>query len=145
MPRWALDHPALDGLRDLDQLLERRRNADAAHAVLTALAVLAPADDLAARTLLHALLPGLVGLAGTAACDDPAAIDEMVSLAWERIRTAGTWDDEDFCKTSGPDTESFTGDLLAVGLQNCFLEGEPPGLTGIDLWDVSDPSSPSRL
>lgn len=42
-------------------------------------------------------------------------------------------------------TESFTGDLLAVGLQNCFLEDEPPGLTGIDLWDVSDPTSPSRL
>ncbi|HZA85541.1 MAG TPA: hypothetical protein VE466_01555, partial [Acidimicrobiales bacterium] len=42
-------------------------------------------------------------------------------------------------------TDSFTGDLLAVGLQNCFLEGEPPGLTGIDLWDVTDPTSPSRL
>jgi hypothetical protein len=85
--RWALDDPALNELRDLDQLLERRRNPDAAHAVLTALAALAPTDDLAARTLLQALLPGLVRLAGTAAYDDPTAIDEMVSLAWERIRT----------------------------------------------------------
>ena len=85
--RWALDDPALNELRDLDQLLERRRNPDAAHAVLTALAALAPTDDLAARTLLQALLPGLVRLAGTAAYDDPTAIEEMVSLAWERIRT----------------------------------------------------------
>jgi hypothetical protein len=36
---------------------------------------------------LQAVLPGLVRLAGTAAWDDPLAIDEMVSLAWERIRT----------------------------------------------------------
>jgi hypothetical protein len=42
-------------------------------------------------------------------------------------------------------TGSLTGDLLAVGLQDCGLEGEPPGLTGVDLWDVTDPASPIRL
>lgn len=84
---WSADHPALDGLRDLDQLLERRRDPAQAPQVLAALATLAPTEDLAARTLLQAVLPGLVRLAGTAACDDPVAIDEMVSLAWERIRT----------------------------------------------------------
>jgi hypothetical protein len=46
-----------------------------------------PGDDLAARTLLQALLPGLVRLAGMVGYDDPAAIEEMVSLAWERIGT----------------------------------------------------------
>jgi hypothetical protein len=84
---WATRHPALDGLGDLAELLERRRDPAAASGVLAALAALAPTDDLAARTLLQAVLPGLVRLAGTAAWDDPVAVDEMVSLAWERIRT----------------------------------------------------------
>jgi class 3 adenylate cyclase len=79
--------PPPRGLADLDELLERRRDDQAAPAVLRALAVLAPADDLAARTLLQALLPGLVRLAGMVGYGDPAAIEEMVSLAWERIRT----------------------------------------------------------
>jgi hypothetical protein len=79
--------PALGGVADLDALLESRRDDKAAPAVLRALAVLAPGDDLAARTLLQALLPGLVRLAGLVGYDDRAAIEEMVSLAWERIRT----------------------------------------------------------
>ena len=43
--------------------------------------------------LLEALLPGLVRLAGITGYDDPAAIEEIVSLAWERIRTypPGHW------------------------------------------------------
>jgi hypothetical protein len=85
--QWSIAHPALRGLPDLDGLLERRRDDHAAPAILRALAVLAPGDDLAARTLLQALLPGLVRLAGMVGYDDPAAIEEMVSLAWERIRT----------------------------------------------------------
>ncbi len=85
--QWSIAHPVLRGLPDLDGLLERRRDDHAAPAILRALAVLAPGDDLAARTLLQALLPGLVRLAGIAGYDDPAAIEELVSLAWERIRT----------------------------------------------------------
>jgi DNA-directed RNA polymerase specialized sigma24 family protein len=84
---WATAHPALGGTGDLGELLDRRRNPSAARSVLGALAALAPTDDLAARALLQAVLPGLVRLAGTAGYDDPAAIDDMVSLAWERIRT----------------------------------------------------------
>jgi hypothetical protein len=42
-------------------------------------------------------------------------------------------------------TPAFTGDLLAVGLQNCHLEGQAPGKTGVDLWDVTDPMRPSHL
>jgi hypothetical protein len=90
LKQWSIAHPALRGLPDLDELLERRRDDRAAPAILRALAVLAPGDDLAARTLLQALLPGLVRLAGIAGYDDPAAIEEMVSLAWERIRTYPT-------------------------------------------------------
>ncbi len=85
--RWAESHQVLADADDLDALLDRRREPDQARAVLTALAALAPTDTLAARTLLQGVLPGLVCLAATVASDDPAAIDEMVSLAWERIRT----------------------------------------------------------
>jgi hypothetical protein len=42
-------------------------------------------------------------------------------------------------------TPAFTGDLLAVGLQDCGLAGAAPGLTGVDLWDVTDPRSPAHL
>jgi hypothetical protein len=42
-------------------------------------------------------------------------------------------------------TPAFTGDLLATGLQDCGLEGQAPGLTGVDLWDVTDPHSPGHL
>jgi DNA-directed RNA polymerase specialized sigma24 family protein len=87
LQRWAQAHPALGGAGDLGGLLEQRRASSAGSAILAALAQLAPGDELAARTLLQALLPGLVRLARTTAADDPDAIDEMVSLAWERIRT----------------------------------------------------------
>jgi hypothetical protein len=42
-------------------------------------------------------------------------------------------------------TPSFTGDLLGVGLQDCGLPDQEPGLTGLDLWDVTDPAHPSHL
>jgi DNA-directed RNA polymerase specialized sigma24 family protein len=51
-----------------------------------ALATLAPGDDLAARTLLQVLLGGLVNLARRIG-RDADALDDVVSLAWERIRT----------------------------------------------------------
>jgi hypothetical protein len=88
--RWASAHSALAGNRDLAEILAARRVSARAPAILEALAVLAPRDELAARTLLQALLPGLVCLASRSGNDDPAAIDELVSLAWERIRTYPT-------------------------------------------------------
>ncbi len=42
-------------------------------------------------------------------------------------------------------TASFTGDLLGVGLQDCGLPDQAPGLTGLDLWDVTDPAHPTHL
>ena len=42
-------------------------------------------------------------------------------------------------------TPTFSGDLLATGLQDCGLEGQAPGKTGVDLWDVTDPTNPSHL
>lgn len=86
--RWAAKYTVLDGLSDLDGILRRREDREIAPQVLRALVELAADDELAARTLLQALLPGLVSFAKRSGVDDVASrIDEMVSLAWERIRT----------------------------------------------------------
>ncbi len=88
--RWATTQPALAGLDSLGAVLAARTHPKAAPAILSCLAQLAGEDALAARTLLQALLPGLVRMATTSADDDPAALDELVSLAWERIRSYPT-------------------------------------------------------
>jgi hypothetical protein len=49
--------------------------------------MLSPSEELAARTLLQALLPGLISMAAGKAPREPVALDELVGLAWERIRT----------------------------------------------------------
>jgi len=85
--RWTNTNTALAGNRDLAEVLVSRRDPANAESVLKALALLAPDDDLAARTLLQALIPGIVRLAAQIGNDDEAVIDELVSLAWERIRT----------------------------------------------------------
>jgi len=85
--RWSNSHQALAGNADLTEVLLARRNPDRSGAILKALALLAPTDDLAARTLLQAVVPGLVSLSTRVGNDDEAALNEMVALAWERIRT----------------------------------------------------------
>lgn len=85
--RWSRIEPALGALGSLDDVLRGRIDEGEATAVLGALAKLAPQDTLAARCLLHALLPGLVRLASTACADDPDAFDELLSIAWVRVRT----------------------------------------------------------
>jgi len=87
LSHWSEVEPALAGLPTLSAVLEKRTDPDAAPAVLAALARLAIGDRLACRTLLQALVPGLVRMATTSCHGDPAALDELVSLAWERIRT----------------------------------------------------------
>jgi hypothetical protein len=88
--RWANDHTVLAGMHDLNDVLLSRRNPSISREVLSILAKLAPADGLATRTLLQMLLPGLVRLVGTVGHGDPEAQDEIVALAWERIRTYPT-------------------------------------------------------
>jgi len=88
LERWTNTEPVLAGLLTLDAVLgERKDDVEAAPAILAALSRLAVDDDLAARTLLQALMPGLVKMASTCCSDDPAALDELLSLAWVRIRT----------------------------------------------------------
>lgn len=91
LQRWGRLDPALAPLKSLEAVLEtRKREPDSATTILAALARLSPVDELAARTLLQALLPGIIRMASTAFSDDPVAVDELVSLAWERIRTYPT-------------------------------------------------------
>ena len=88
--RWAVAHSELAGIGNFDELLARRRDPDAATELLAALAALAPGDPLAVRVLLQALVPGLIRLSCTVGFDDPDALDNMVTLAWERIATYPT-------------------------------------------------------
>lgn len=85
--RWSRQHEALAGMRDLRDVLESRLDPEQAGEVLHVLSLLAPVEELAARTLLQVLLPGLVRMVGTIDHDNPDAADELVALAWERIRT----------------------------------------------------------
>jgi hypothetical protein len=89
--QWTQTEPLFAGMPNLNAILdERRDDVEAAPAILAALARLAATHDLAARTLLQALVPGIVRMASTTCSDDPAAVEELVSLAWERIRTYPT-------------------------------------------------------
>lgn len=85
--RWRLGWPVLECCDELRDVLELRSDPALAQAVLRPLALMSPSDDLAARTLLQALLPGLVLLARSTANDDPEGLGDVVALAWERIRT----------------------------------------------------------
>ena len=88
LDRWALAEPALAEVTGgLEGILAHQRRPAVFTGMLAALARLAPTDRLAARTILQALLPGLVGVARRSGTADVDAIEEVVSLAWERIRT----------------------------------------------------------
>jgi hypothetical protein len=83
-----VEQPVLAGYSDLQELLDGRSAGPVTkQKILLALARLAPQDDLAARTLLQAFVPGLIWLATAAGSDDPMAREELVAIAWERIRT----------------------------------------------------------
>jgi hypothetical protein len=86
--QWGLQQRALAGHADLQDLLDgRNAGPGAAQAILLGLVRLAPHDELAARVLLQAIMPGLVRLAVTVDNDDPMAREELVAIAWVRIRT----------------------------------------------------------
>jgi hypothetical protein len=86
--RWKTAHPSLGQLENFDELLAtREREPEAAREMLAALASMAPCDELAAQVLLQALVPGLIRLSLTVGHNDHRPLDEMISLAWERIRT----------------------------------------------------------
>lgn len=84
--RWSSVHPVLTRADDLDDVIALGYAPEEGPEVRRVLAALAPTDEIAARTLLQALLGGLCNLARRIGRDRDA-IDDVVSLAWERIRT----------------------------------------------------------
>ena len=85
--RWATADPVLASARCVDDLVDTRSDPTWGREAHLVLAGRAPVDHLAARTLLQALLGGLVRLSHKVGDGDPDVIDELVSLAWTRIRT----------------------------------------------------------
>jgi hypothetical protein len=84
--RWTAIHPVLGEASDLHGVLALGYYADTGPEVRRILARLATRDEFAARTLLQALLGGLANLAQRIGYDDDA-LDELIAMAWERIRT----------------------------------------------------------
>ena len=85
--RWTSRNPALATAHSVDDFVDTRTRPRWGDQALRVLAAEAPDDQIAARTLLQALLGGLVRLATQVAHDDPDAVGEVVSMAWNRIRT----------------------------------------------------------
>ena len=86
---WAATHPVFAPAGDLDDVIALGHRPEAGPGVRRALAALSSTDDLAARTLLQALLGGLCNLAQRVGRDDEA-VDDIIRLGWERIRTYPT-------------------------------------------------------
>jgi hypothetical protein len=93
LPSWAAEEPALAAFATPQQLLRHirasRGNTRAEDAVLSALVRQAGSDPLAARMVLHALLPGLKTLARRILLDADQRDELWSSLlahCWERIR-----------------------------------------------------------
>ncbi|HTN99559.1 MAG TPA: hypothetical protein VL068_02690 [Microthrixaceae bacterium] len=84
--RWSATHPVFLPADDLAGVLELGYQPGVGPEVRRALASLASIDCLAARTLLQGLLGGLVNLARRVG-RDADAVDDIVRLAWARIRT----------------------------------------------------------
>jgi hypothetical protein len=93
LDRWT-DDPILAAGRHLDELLARtarHADRDEADAVLRALLRRSSHDELAARTVLQALVPGLVRIARKiGAQHDSEQAAEVVAVAWTKIR-CGDW------------------------------------------------------
>jgi DNA-directed RNA polymerase specialized sigma24 family protein len=92
LEEWARREPVLGGFVLPSELVARCHSRDDqcfANAVLRALLRLGASDGLAARTVLQAVLPGLVGVARRARAASPCSRacrdQEVVATAWEQI------------------------------------------------------------
>lgn len=92
--KWRVGEPALCGLRTLAEVVDRvneRGHPEESDAVLLALLRYAPTDDLAARTVLQAMMPATKRMTakfstcGAWSPEETAAV--VVAAMWERIRS----------------------------------------------------------
>lgn len=91
---WGASEPLFDGVRSLGALVERineRGRAEESDAIILVLLRHAEKDDLAARTVLQAMMPAIKNLTskfstcGAWSSEETAAV--VVAAMWERIRT----------------------------------------------------------
>jgi hypothetical protein len=85
--RWAAANPVLAQARRVDDFVDTRSCPAWGEAAHRLLAAEAPVDTMATRTLLQALLGGIVCLCSRVGRGEPDAINELVALAWAQIRT----------------------------------------------------------
>lgn len=85
--RWTARHPELGQAQSLNDFVDTRGRRDWGASALRVLATVAPGDEIAARTLLQALLGGVVRVVAGVVHDEPDSVGEVVSIAWNRIRT----------------------------------------------------------
>ncbi len=86
--RWTNRHLVFAGLDDLQQVLDTRKDLDRGEVIQRALAEeSADGDDFATRTLLKIVTPGLITIAARRGHADDDALDAVMTLGWERIRT----------------------------------------------------------
>jgi hypothetical protein len=92
--RWGSDESLFDGVRSLGALVERineRGHVEQSDAILLVLLRHATEDDLAARTVLQAMMPAVKNLTakfstcGAWSPEETAAV--VVAAMWERIRS----------------------------------------------------------
>ena len=92
--RWAESEPALVDMRSLAEVVERineRGNPKGSDAMLFALVRVAATEDLAARTVLQAMMPSVKNLTvkfctcGAWCPEETAAV--VAAAMWERIRS----------------------------------------------------------
>lgn len=82
LTRWTEKYPELDQIANLDGFIKRYADK---RPLVRILAELAVDDDLAARTLLQTMIPGLHRLSWNLGIAESANLDELVSIAWIKI------------------------------------------------------------
>ncbi len=82
LARWTTDYPDLDQLSSLDGFFQRYADK---RPLVRILVELAAEDELAARTLLQVMLPGLRRLSWSLGIAESADLGELVSIAWINI------------------------------------------------------------
>ena len=129
---WSDVHPVLLPAGNLAEVIELGYRPDIGPEIRRALALMAPEDHLAARTLLQELLGGLVNLARRVGRDGDA-VDDVIGLAWERI-----------CTYPGHRPGTVSGNvLLDVRKRYRRLHAAPPTTSLIDL--IVEPSAEDRV
>ena len=150
LARWQHE-PAFAGFADLDDLIGVLRDpavpAGTKDTVLAGLARLAPADDVAARTLLQAIVPGLVNVAKRLRAFGAERQAELVGEAFALVRTYPierrpraiaanlVWDTFSRLWRQGR-ARAVTADRETLTPDHLLVAGEEPGFASVEARDA---------